>query len=285
MADLSSTVALVTGASRGAGRGIALELGRAGATVYVTGRSTDERPDPTGMPGTVLKSADAITQSGGKGIACICDHCDPAQVQAVAARIEQEQGRLDVLVSNAWGGYEGLSSDDDLAREAAFEDFTKPIHEQPPELWRSMFERGVRFHLESCRAFVPLVLKSESGLIVLTTAWDRDLYLGNSYYDVAKHAAARLATVLDAEYAEHGVTSIALACGWMRTERVLAANVPDLSRTESPEFDGKLVVALAADLERKQFSGKVIRAGDLAAHYEIDDDDGKRPPPFEIDAE
>jgi NAD(P)-dependent dehydrogenase (short-subunit alcohol dehydrogenase family) len=161
-------VAVVTGASRGVGKGIALALGEAGATVYVTGRS-DAGGTTEGLPGTVGETADAVTQRGGHGIGVRCDHTADAEVEALFARVAQEQGRLDVLVNNVWGGYE----QHDLAR------FVAPFWEQPLRHRSGMFEAGVRAHLVATRRAVPLMLPHRRGLIVHTTAWDRDRYLGN----------------------------------------------------------------------------------------------------------
>jgi NAD(P)-dependent dehydrogenase (short-subunit alcohol dehydrogenase family) len=268
-------VAVVTGASRGIGKGIALALGEAGAIVYVTGRS-DAAGTTEGLPGTVRETAAAVTQRGGQGVAVRCDHTADAEVEALFARVAQEQGRLDVLVNNVWGGYE----QHDLAR------FVTPFWEQPLRHWSGMFESGVRAHLVASRLAVPLMLPHRQGLIVHTTAWDRDKYLSNLFYDVAKAAVNRLAFGMARELQPHNVAVVALAPGFVGTERVLAAfaaagrPLPDL---ESPAYIGRAVVALAADANVLARSGRVLTAGQLAAEYGFTDVGGRQWPPFQIE--
>ncbi len=290
---LSGTVAVVTGASRGAGRGIAVELGAAGATVYCTGRSTRARPaDAYGkwlasaglqsMPGSIDETAAAVTAAGGTGIPVKCDATDDAQVRELFASVEREQGTLDVLVNNAWGGHETLTG----------ETLDRPFWEQPLEHWTSMFEHGVRNHVVACRAAAPLFVKQKRGLIVATTYWDRGKYIkGNLFYDLAKSAICRLAFDVAEELRPHGVTSLAVSPGWMRTELILAAfqtdeehwqRVPPLARTESPRYVGRAVAALAADPHVFAKTGGVHQVGDLAKEYGFTDIDGRIIPPFEM---
>jgi NAD(P)-dependent dehydrogenase (short-subunit alcohol dehydrogenase family) len=276
MSLLRGRVAVVTGASRGVGKGVALALGEAGATVYVTGRS-DAGGTTEGLPGTVRDTAAGVTQRGGHGVAVRCDHTADAEVEALFARVKQEQGRLDVLVNNAWGGYEQV----DWSR------FGTPFWEQPMRLWSGMFESGVRAHLAATRLAVPLMLPGRGGLIVHTTAWDRDKYLGNLFYDVAKAAVNRLAFGMARELQSHHVAVVALAPGFVGTERLLAAfaaagRVPgDL---ESPEYTGRAVVALAADANVMAKSGRVLTVGQLAAEYGFTDVGGRQWPPFQVEA-
>jgi NAD(P)-dependent dehydrogenase (short-subunit alcohol dehydrogenase family) len=197
---LSGKVAVVTGASRGLGKGIALALGDAGATVYVTGRS-DAGGTTEDLPGTVGATADAVTQRGGQGKAVRCDHTNDADVEALFARVTQEQSRLDLLVNNVWGGYESL----DWSRLGA------PFWEQPLRQWSGMFESGVKAHLVASQLAVPLLLSSGRGLIIHTTAWDRDNYLGNLFYDLAKAAVNRMAFGMARELQSHKVAVVALA--------------------------------------------------------------------------
>src|SRR5262249_36179694 len=204
MSSLRGRVAVVTGASRGVGKGTALARGEGGATVYVTGRS-DAGGSTEGLPGTVQETADAVTQRGGRGVAVRCDHTADAEGEALFARVAREQGRLDLLVNNAWGGYERQ----DWSR------FGAPFWEQPLRHWSGMFESGVRAHLAAARLAVPLMLPHRRGLIVHTTAWDRDKYLGNLFYDVAKAAVNRLAFGMARELQSHHVAVVALAPGFV----------------------------------------------------------------------
>ncbi len=291
---LKNCVALVTGASRGAGRGIAIELGAAGPTVYVTGRSTRGAPSTAyatylaqsplpEMPGSVDDTADAVTAAGGRGIAVRCDHSDATQVQELLARIEREQGRLDLLVNNAWGGHETLTA----------ATLNAPFWEQPLDHWQSMFDHGVRNHVVACQAAAPLLVRQRRGLIITTTYWDRGNYIkGNLFYDLAKATMSRLAFAVAEELRPHGITSLAVAPGWMRTEIILAAfqtdearwrERPALARTESPRYLGRAVAALAADPDVAKKSGGVHRVGDLATEYGFTDVDGRWIPPFEMD--
>jgi NAD(P)-dependent dehydrogenase (short-subunit alcohol dehydrogenase family) len=291
---LAGRVAVVTGASRGAGRGIALELGAAGATVYVTGRSTRAQPargyeallaesEMDALPGTIDDTADEVTRLGGTGIAVQVDHTREDEVRALFDRVQREQGRLDLLVNNAWGGHEAFS-------KAAF---GAPFWEQALDQWEAMFDRGVRNHLLASRIAAPVFIRQERGLIVTTTYWDRGGYLrGNLFYDVAKAAMVRLAFAMAEELRPHGVASLAVSPGWMRTEFVLAGykasaetwrEHPPLSRTESTRYVGRAVAALAADPQVMRKSGGTHRVGDLAVEYGFTDIDGRVVPPFEID--
>jgi NAD(P)-dependent dehydrogenase (short-subunit alcohol dehydrogenase family) len=275
MGKLQGKVAVVTGASRGAGRAIALVLGEAGATVYVTGRSSRGGPTTDDLPGTIDDTAEAVTARGGTGIAVRCDHTDDSQVEALFQRVGREQGRLDLLVNNAWGGYE----QHDLTG------FLRPFWEQPLRHWDGMFTAGLRAHLAASYFAAPLMLPQGRGLIVCTTAWDRGRYLGNLFYDLAKAAVNRLAWGLARELRRHGVAAVALAPGFMRTERVMAAHAErpfDLGPTESPEYLGRAVGALAADPEVMQKTGQVLTVGDLAREYGFTDVDGRQPPPFRL---
>ncbi|MGK6310128.1 SDR family oxidoreductase [Variovorax sp. DT-64] len=291
--SLEDCVAVVTGASRGAGRGIAQELGAAGATVYVTGRSTREQPAGTygqlmGMsgldtlPGSIDETAEEVTRMGGRGIAARCDHTREEEVAALFARVEREAGRIDLLVNNAWGGHETFNGV-----------FEAPFWEHPLSNWDSMLDRGVRNHLLASRFAAPMMVRRRRGLIVTTTFWDRDRYLrGSLFYDLAKAAMTRLAFGMAQDLRPHGVASLAVSPGWMRTEFVLAAHKADeahwherpaLARTESPRYLGRAVVALARDGRVLDKSGGVHRVADLAHEYGFTDVDGRQVPAFELD--
>jgi len=289
---LKGRVAVVTGASRGAGRGIALELGAAGATVYVTGRSTRAQPAESygrilalselkALPGSIDETADELTRMGGHGIAVRCDHAEEDDVASLFARVQREQGRLDLLVNNAWGGHETFNGV-----------FEAPFWDHPLSNWDSMFDRGVRNHLLASRFAAPLMVAQKSGLIAITSFWDRDKYLrGNLFYDLAKSAMNRLAFGMAEELRPHGVASLALSPGWMRTEFVLAGHKTDeahwherpaLARTESPRYLGRAIAALAGDAGVMQKSGGVHRVADLAREYGFTDVDGRQPEAFEL---
>jgi NAD(P)-dependent dehydrogenase (short-subunit alcohol dehydrogenase family) len=318
---LRETIAVVTGASRGAGRAIAAVLGEHGATVYVTGRSSRAAGAAGGVPGTVEDTADEVAARGGTGVPVVCDHTDAGQVAALFERVRADHGRVDVLVNNAWGGYERMM------------EFSGPFWTQPVDVhWRGMFEAGVRAHLLAAQHAVPLMLPPgtpadlashgvcercglpawsgdawEPGrrgfvrhaydcvaglervpgraLIVNTIAWMFDRYLGNFHYDVAKAAVVRMSFALSRELRRWGVGSVALAPGFMRTERVMAAHAQypfDLSATESPEYVGRAVAALACDPGAIRWTGQVLTAGGLARAYGFTDVDGTQPQPFDV---
>lgn len=289
---LAGCVAVVTGASRGAGRGIAAELGAAGATVVVTGRSTRQQPaDSYGrilalsgmsaVPGSIDDTADEVTALGGRGIALRCDHTQDDEVKQLFERVQREHGRIDLLVNNAWGGHEAFSG----VFEASF-------WEHALDQWDAMFDRGVRNHLVASRHAAPLMVKQRRGLIVTTTFWDRDRYMkGNLFYDLAKSAMNRLAFGMAEELRPHGVASLAVSPGWMRTEFVLAGHKTDeahwrerpaLASTESPRYLGRAVAALAGDPHVLEKSGAVHRVADLAREYGFTDVDGRRVEAFEL---
>jgi NAD(P)-dependent dehydrogenase (short-subunit alcohol dehydrogenase family) len=199
-----------------------------------------------------------------------------SDVQALFQRVGEEQGRLDLLVNNVWGGYE----------QYQFEGFTAPFWEQPLRHWQGMFEAGLRSHLVASQYAVPLMLPQRSGLIINTVAWDRDKYLGNLFYDVAKAAIIRMSYGMAEELRAHDISALALAPGFVRTERVMAVHALQpfpLDRTESPAYAGRAVAHLAADPQVMQKSGEVLAVGDLAREYGFTDTDGKQPPAFRID--
>ena len=282
--DLGGRVAVVTGASRGAGRGIAVALGRCGATVYVTGRSAGGAAHVDDMPGSVEETASLVSEAGGRGIAVRCDHTRLADVSALVARVATEQdGGLDLLVNNAWGGYEAYGS----------ASFTKPMWEHDVEArWRGMFEAGLRTHFLACHQAIPLMLPRKRGLVLSTLAWDRDRSLGQVYYDVSKHAVRRMIQALARELRPHGIAALAVAPGFMRSERVVAtiraeggeegASKFDWSVTETPAYVGRGIAALAADPTVLERTGEAVRAGDLAERYGFTDVDGRRIPAFAL---
>src|SRR5437764_1038363 len=259
--NLSGRVAVVTGASRGAGRAIAAVLGEHGATVYVTGRSVRGHPTTDNLPGTIEDTADEVTRRGGNGIPLRCDHANEHEVEALFKRVRNQQGRLDILVNNAWGGYEG-----GRLMPAFF-------WEAPLRLWDAMFERGLKAHLLATYFAIPLMIETAAttrqktpkipGLVVSTVAWDHNKYIG-SFYDVSKHAIVRLLWGLAMELRAHNIAAVALAPGFMRTERVMShaggetdwKKIPWLKKSESPEYLGRAVAALAGDARLMRKTGK-----------------------------
>lgn len=267
----------MTGASRGAGRGIAIELGKAGAIVYVTGRS--KRKNTTNQwPGSIDETVSQIESYGGQAIPIQCDHTDDLQTEAVLKRIEAEQGRLDILVNNVWGGHDIM-----------LEPQVKPFWEYPLDFWDAMFTAGVRAQLATNYFAIPLLRKRQSGVIFHTTFWDDYKYLGTFYYDLAKNALVRMAYGLSMDLKEENVAVIAVSPGWMRTELVLMVYQTDeehwrevkaLKQSESPHYIGRAIVALSSDEKVMEKSGQVFRVGDLATEYGFTDLDGRTIPPF-----
>jgi len=267
MDELKGKISLVTGASRGVGRGIALALGEAGATVYVTGRSVRGGPTTDGLPGTIEETAELVDEAGGTGVPVCCDHTEDDQVAAVFERIGSEQGKLDLLVNNVWGGYERYHG----------ETFDGPFWEQPLWRWQGMFDAGLRAAFTASRLAAPLMIERRRGLIVNISFGDRGKYLGTVMYDVAKHAVDRLAMGMAFELREYDVTALALYPGYVRTERVLEHYNVKMDVTQSPQFTGRAVVALAADPCVIYKSGMTFSVSELAGEYGFTDVDGRRP--------
>ncbi|HEX6523720.1 MAG TPA: SDR family NAD(P)-dependent oxidoreductase [Streptosporangiaceae bacterium] len=263
---MGSKVALVTGASRGLGRGIALALGAAGWTVWVTGRSSRMSGPTSHLPGTVEQTAEAVTQAGGQGIAAVCDHRDDEQVRAVVERIRSQSGTLHLLVNNAWGGYERLNA-------GGWEEWNAPFWDQPLELWDAMFSAGVRAHYVTTVLCAPL-LRAASGSLVVTVSMEvgsRHQAQHGVAYSMAKAADDRLALAVATALSADGVASVALYPGLVRTEGVMQfARHLDLTDSESPEGAGRVVAALAADMEVLSLSGRALKVGELAQRYGID---------------
>lgn len=272
---IEDRVALVTGATRGGGKAIAVELGAAGWTVLVTGRSTRTSGSTENLPGNLEDTVEAIEATGGRGTAVRCDHTSLKDIDALVSKIESGPKRLDLLVNNAWGGYEHYK------REA----FDRPFWEQPVRHWDRMFTAGVRATLLTSARLAPIFLRQSRGLIVNTVAWLQGDYIGNLYYDTAKSAILRMTYGMSQELRPRGVTVVALAPGFMRTERVMAAHAAhpfDLGKTESPAYIGRAVQALASDPRLSARSGELLYVGDLAKQYGFTDTDGRQPPPFSV---
>ena len=273
---LKGKIALVTGASRGVGKGVALGLGEAGATVYITGR-TESEEHVTNWPGTLLQTAEAVEDLGARCIPIRCDHRIDEQVVSVFKQIIQEQGWLDILVNNVWGGYEAMYENGQYT-------WSLPFWQQPMWRWDAMFQAGVRAHYVSSMHAARLMTAQRSGLIANISFWAGQKYLGNTAYGVAKAAEDKMAVDMAHELREYNVAAISIYPGLVRTEGVMAAaEYFDLSNSESPQFIGRGIAALAADPQMMRKSGKVLVAAELALEYGFTDIDGKQPKPLTLE--
>lgn len=278
---LRGKVALVAGATRGAGRGIAVELGAAGATVYVTGRSTRARRSEYNRPETIEDTADLVTAAGGRGIAVPTDHLVSDQVRALVRRIDEEQGRLDVLVNDIWGG------------ELLFE-WDAPVWEHNLDNGLRMLRLGVDTHAITSHHALPLLLRRPGGLVVEVTDGTAEYngahYRSSFFYDLVKTAVLRMAFALSREVGPRGATSVALTPGWLRSEIMLDAygvteekwrdaleREPHFCISETPRYVGRAVAALAADPDVARWNGASLSSGQLAQVYGFTDLDGSRP--------
>lgn len=276
MHSLHGRVALVTGASRGVGKGIALGLGEAGATVYLTGRTVQPGGSPGGMGDTLQAAAAEVTAAGGQGIAAPCDHTDDEQVRSLFARIEADHGRLDLLVNNVWGGYEHFYDGTKFWEEQGF--WTTPLSR-----WDKSFDAGVRAHYVASVLAAPIMIRQGSGLIVNISFFAAGRDDRGVIYGVAKNADDRMAACMAHELRPHNVAAVSLYPGLVRTESVLAAAAHfDMSNSESPQFIGRAVAALAADPNIMQKSGQVLVAAQVALDHGFTDIDGKQPRPVTV---
>ncbi|MGX4687907.1 SDR family oxidoreductase [Streptomyces sp. JNUCC 63] len=278
---LQGKVALVAGATRGAGRGIAVELGAAGATVYVTGRTTRARRSEYDRPETIEDAADLVTEAGGHGIAVPTDHLEPDQVRALVDRIAREQDRLDVLVNDIWGA------------EHLFE-WDTPVWEHDLDKGLRLLRLAVETHAITSHHALPLLLRRPGGLVVEmtdgTAEYNRDTYRVNFFYDLAKASVLRMAFALAHELGPRGATALALTPGWLRSELMLdhfgvtednwrdaLDQVPHFAISETPRYVGRAVIALAADPDVARWNGRSLSSGALARVYGFTDLDGSRP--------
>ncbi|HYI99307.1 MAG TPA: SDR family oxidoreductase [Thermoleophilaceae bacterium] len=278
---LEGKVALVAGATRGAGRGIAVALGEAGATVYCTGRSTRAQRSEYDRPETIEETAEQVSAAGGTGIAVQVDHLESDQVAALVGRIDAEHGRLDVLVNDIWGG------------EKLFE-WDTPIWEHDLDAGLRMLRLAIDTHLITSHHALSLLTRHPGGLVVEmtdgTAEYNAERYRQNAFYDFVKTGVIRLAFAQSKELAPHDATAVALTPGWMRSEMMLDAfgvteetwrealdRQPHFTISESPRFVGRAVAALAADLDRRRHNGESLSSAGLAKEYGFTDVDGSQP--------
>ena len=277
---LEDAVALVAGSTRGAGRGTAVALGEAGATVYCTGRTTRERRSEYNRPETIEETAELVTAAGGRGIAVAVDHLDAGQVEALVGRIDAEHGRLDILVNDIWGG------------EQLFE-WDTPLWEHDLDNGLRILRLAVDTHLITSHFALPLLIRRPGGLVVEMTdgtrAYNDAHFRTSMFYDLAKSAVLRLAFAQGEEIAPHGGTAVALTPGWLRSEMMLehygvtednwreAANPHFVAISETPRFVGRAVVALASDPGVRRRNRGSFSSGGLAREYGFTDVDGSQP--------
>ncbi|MFF4387372.1 SDR family oxidoreductase [Streptomyces sp. NPDC001552] len=278
---LEGRVALVAGATRGAGRGIAVQLGAQGATVYVSGRSTRGRRSEYDRPETIEETAELVTAAGGRGIPVVADHLVPAEVEALVGRIDAEQSRLDVLVNDIWGG------------ELLFE-WESTVWEHDLDKGLRLMRLAVETHAITSHFAVPLLLREPGGLVVEmtdgTAEYNASRYRVSFFYDIAKSSVLRMAFALGHELGTRGATAVALTPGWLRSEMMLdtfgvteanwrdaLAKVPHFAISETPSYVGRAVAALAADPEVARWNGRSLSSGQLAREYGFTDLDGSSP--------
>ena len=277
MDTLVGKVALITGASRGVGKGIALGLGEAGATVYITGRTVEEGKAAVALPGTIHQTADEVSKVGGKCVAIQCDHRNDQETASVFQHIRTEENRLDILVNNVWGGYEHFNDGTEFWNETGF--WTVPIAR-----WDAMFQAGVRAHYVASILAAQIMVAHRTGLIVNISFFAAQRDDRGVAYGAAKAASDRMAACMAYELREHNVAAVSLYPGLVRTESVMkAAEYFDLSNSESPLFIGRAVAALAADPDIMKKSGQILVAAAVAQEYGFTDLDGKQPRPLTVE--
>ncbi|GAA0359765.1 SDR family oxidoreductase [Bacillus horti] len=274
-------VALVAGGTRGAGRGIAIELGAAGFIVYVTGRTTRGQKSEYNRPETIEETAEQVTEAGGQGIAVQVDHLVPEQVKKLVEKIENEQGRLDVLVNDIWGA-EYLA------------EWNIPIWEHSLDTGFRMLRLAIDTHIITSHYALPLLMKNKGGLVVEmtdgTSEYNAKNYRLSVFYDLAKTSVTRLAWSQAQELKDYGCTAVALTPGWMRSEIMLeefgvkednwrdaTVKEPHFIISETPRFVGRAVAALATDPDVEKWNAQSLSSGQLGKHYQFYDLDGSQP--------
>jgi NAD(P)-dependent dehydrogenase (short-subunit alcohol dehydrogenase family) len=277
---LAGKVALVAGGTRAAGRGIAVQLGAAGATVYVTGRTTRMQPSEMQRPETIEETAEMVDEAGGRGIAVQVDHLVPEQVRDLVDRIDREQGALHVLVNDIWG--------------ATTMEWNKTVWESNLDIGLRTMRLAVDTHFITSHFAIPLLIRSPGGLVVEVTdgtdEYNATHYRVSFFYDLAKAAVNRMGWALAQELKPHGATAVSLTPGWLRSEAMLDAygvteanwrdatkTTPDFGITETPHYVGRAVAALAADPDVARWNGQSLSSGQLAKVYGFTDLDGSQP--------
>jgi NAD(P)-dependent dehydrogenase (short-subunit alcohol dehydrogenase family) len=292
MKSLERKIAVVAGATRGAGRGIATQRGSAGATVYCTGRSTRNNPSDLNRPETIEETAELVTKAGGIGIAVRVDHSQEDEVKALFKKVQAEQGKLDILVNDIWGGEKLV-------------EWGKPFYEQNLDQGFKLLERSIFTHIITSKYGVPLMLKQNSGLVIEITDGDTLNYRGNFFYDLAKTTVIRLAhnmaADLEGNIVSHSglgtssvkqnmITVVALTPGFLRSEEMLEhfgvtestwqeaiKKDPYFAESETPHYIGRAVVALASDTNIHSKHGQALATWHLSREYDFKDIDGRQP--------
>jgi len=279
-ASLTGKVALVAGGTRGAGRGIAVQLGAAGATVYVTGRTTRDQPSEMNRPETIEETAQLVEEAGGHGIAVRVDHLVPDEVRSLVSRIDAEQGGLHILVNDIWG--------------ATVMEWDKSVWESSLDVGLHMLRLGVDTHAITSHFALPLLIRQPGGLAIEVTdgtdEYNAENYRASFFYDLAKAAVNRMAFLLAHDLKPHGATALSLTPGWLRSEAMLdefgvteanwrdaTTRIPHFAISESPAYVGRAVAALAQDPEVSRWNGKSLSSGELAKVYGFTDVDGSQP--------
>lgn len=281
MRPLEGKVALVAGATRGAGRGIAIELGAAGAHVFATGRTTRARQSEYGRPETIEETAELVTAAGGTATAVAVDHLESDQVAALVQRIERDAGGLDILVNDIWGGEYMV-------------EWNTPVWEHSLENGLRMLRLAIDTHLITAHHALPLLIRKPGGLLFEVTdgtaAYNAGHYRLSVFYDLTKVAATRMAWAHAKDLAPHGATALSITPGWMRSEIMLGhyevtesnwhdalSKEPHFAISETPRFIGRAVVAIAADPQHARWNGESVSSGQIALEYGFTDLDGSRP--------
>jgi NAD(P)-dependent dehydrogenase (short-subunit alcohol dehydrogenase family) len=276
MKPLAGKVCLVAGATRGAGRGIAIELGAAGATVICTGRSTRAQASDLNRAETIEETAELVSSAGGTGIAIRYDHSQQVEVQALFERVRLEHGRLDVLVNDIWGGEKLI-------------DWGKKFWELEPAKTFKLIERAIFTHIITARYATPLMLETGPGLILEVTDGEYGYYRGNFAYDIVKNTVIRMAKGMAHELHETGITACAITPGFLRSEEMLehmgvteanwqqAEQQEFATQSETPRYIGRAIAALASDQNVSRFAGKTLSSWSLMRQYGFTDIDGSQP--------